>query len=218
MRSTFHSPDRIARFLRLVTASVSNRPWPLANALGDSRVSSPDAGLYQSRRDRWTRRLERSLDGPVSRQNPDGATLLFLTPAIALGLALFLQQFTRPIAGMRAGLAPLVVAVSLIAMPCLARVSGFEKHYRSEPTPRSSGSRIRALDLPENSLCVIPDSIECGPGPGVLCGPLARAPRSVRPCCDRYSRRGARNLALATDSATASSCRRRRRIPFRAPP
>lgn len=87
-----------------------------------------------------------------------GPRLLLLCPAIALGIALLLQQLTRPIAAMRAGLAPLVVLASLIAMPCLARFGFFEREFRSEPTPRTVGAELRALELEPDALCVIPAS------------------------------------------------------------
>ena len=96
--------------------------------------------------------------------SPDdgGPRLLFSVPIVALGVALFLQQITRPIAAMRAGIAPLVVLASLIAMPCLARFSLFELERRAEPTPRTVGAEIRSFELPPSDLCVIPASLAQG--------------------------------------------------------
>ena len=88
--------------------------------------------------------------------------LLLLVPAMALGVALFLQQLTRPIAAMKAGIAPLVVLASLIAMPCLARFAGYERAISESPTPRELGTTIRNLDLAPNEICVIPNSLAQG--------------------------------------------------------
>lgn len=87
---------------------------------------------------------------------------LHLVPLISLGLALFFQQLTRPIAGLKAGIAPLVVAISLLAMPCFARFAQYEYRVRSSPSPRELGAEILALDLPADALCCLPASSHAG--------------------------------------------------------
>lgn len=84
------------------------------------------------------------------------ARFLWLAPALALLCAQLVQQFTRPILRLRAGIAPLVVAVSAIGLPCLARHAALTRRA-SGPTPREFGRAITELELPADVLWIVPE-------------------------------------------------------------
>lgn len=62
----------------------------------------------------------------------EGQSLVVLTPLVAASGAAFFIQIARPLLALRAGLAPVVVAVGLVALPGLA---GFE-HMRQQYSER----------------------------------------------------------------------------------
>jgi len=172
--------DSVFSFLSALLRDASSQFTPIALGLAALGIG---LRLSRSLNSRWAARLDalefpkvtaRRIEvalllvgfgvvGALISPETGGPRLLLLSPAVAFGIALFLQQVTRPIAAMRAGIAPLVVIASLIAMPCLARFGLFENRVRGGATPREVGAEIRALELDPDLLCVIPVSVAQGP-------------------------------------------------------
>jgi hypothetical protein len=73
--------------------------------------------------------------------------LLYLAPGVACAGALVLDLFARPLARLRGGIAPLVVATCLLAIPGVARANELRRPLR-EPGPRDDPALHDGPPLP----------------------------------------------------------------------
>ena len=89
--------------------------------------------------------------------------LMYLLPGVATACALFFDRLAGPLAKLRGGLAPLVVAVSLVALPGLERANSLRRPLR-EPGPRDDSSLTEgpAAPLPETMGAELAELIPAG--------------------------------------------------------
>ncbi len=79
----------------------------------------------------------------------DGQTifLIYLAPGVAALAAALLDRLAAPLALLRGGIAPLVVAVSILALPGLKRANELYRLWR-EPGPSDGAADTRGPDMP----------------------------------------------------------------------
>ena len=98
--------------------------------------------------------------------------LMYAAPGIAASVALVFDSLSGPLAKLRGGIAPLVIAVSLVAMPGLERANAL-RHALRDPGPRddaslatgpgtplpiTTGGEIAAL-VPAGDLAIVPRAL-----------------------------------------------------------
>ena len=102
--------------------------------------------------------------------------LMYLTPAFAAAAALFIDTLATPLARLRGGIAPLVIAVSLIALPGLERANTLRRPLRdagprddpslatgpSTPLPKTMGKELAAL-IPSGEFAIYPSVLGLTP-------------------------------------------------------
>ncbi|MFT5285016.1 MAG: hypothetical protein ACI8TQ_001177 [Planctomycetota bacterium] len=73
--------------------------------------------------------------------------LMYLTPGVALAASLFFDKLSTPLAKLRGGIAPLVIAVSLVCVPGLERANELRRPIRA-PGPRDDPALTTGPAMP----------------------------------------------------------------------
>jgi len=72
---------------------------------------------------------------------------MYLTPGIALAASLLFEKLNNPLAKLRGGIAPLVIAVSLVCVPGLERANQLRRPIRA-PGPRDDAALTTGPAMP----------------------------------------------------------------------